>query len=67
MHRFVGNLLVVSTRRGSAGPVAEAIDEESWPEVVGTIAGDDNILIVLRNPTAADALGKKLLQLAGKS
>ncbi len=61
----VGNLLVVGTRRGSAGPVAEAIDEEAWPEVVGTVAGDDTILVVLRSASAAASLGRRLLKAAG--
>ena len=60
----VGNLLVVGTRRGSAGPVAEAIDGESWPEVVGTVAGDDTILIILREEEAARGLAGRLLSLA---
>ena len=63
----VGNLLVVGTRRGSAGPVSEAIDGESWPEIAGTIAGDDTILIVLRNEASASALGRKLLGLSGRT
>src|SRR5207302_5875774 len=37
------NLLVIKTAVGSAQPVAAALDSESWPEVVGTIAGDDAI------------------------
>ncbi|HVI10039.1 MAG TPA: ArgR family transcriptional regulator [Candidatus Binatia bacterium] len=40
------NLLVVKTIIGSAQPVAAALDEQEWDEVVGTIAGDDAILIV---------------------
>src|SRR6202047_4725301 len=40
------NLLVIRTIVGSAQPVAAALDEEEWPESVGTIAGDDTILIV---------------------
>jgi len=40
------NLLVIKTSVGSAQPVAAALDDEEWPEAVGTIAGDDTILIV---------------------
>ncbi len=40
------NLLVLVTRTGSAQPVASGIDYEDWPEVVGTIAGDDTVLII---------------------
>ncbi len=38
------NQLVLCTTGGSAQPVALAIDGEDWPEVVGTIAGDDTVL-----------------------
>jgi transcriptional regulator of arginine metabolism len=54
--RTAQNLLVVKTIVGSAQPVAAALDEEELPEVVGTIAGDDTILIVC--PDKEDA--KKL-------
>jgi len=47
------NLLVLKTSVGSAQPVAAALDEEEWPEAIGTIAGDDTILIVC--PDKADA------------
>src|SRR5215467_4993351 len=44
--RLAQNLLVVKTIVGSAQPVAAALDETDWPELVGTIAGDNTILIV---------------------
>ncbi|HEX8391392.1 MAG TPA: arginine repressor, partial [Longimicrobium sp.] len=40
----VGNLLVLKTLVGGAQPIAVAIDAEGWPEIVGTIGGDDTIL-----------------------
>ncbi len=40
------NLLVLVTATGSAQPIAAGIDYEDWPEVVGTIAGDDTVLII---------------------
>ncbi len=40
------NLLVLITNTGSAQPVAAGIDYEEWPEVLGTIAGDDTVLII---------------------
>jgi len=43
-----GNLLVVRTMTGGAQAVALGIDWEEWPEVLGTVAGDDTILLVLR-------------------
>jgi transcriptional regulator of arginine metabolism len=44
--REAQNLLVVKTAVGSAQPVAVAWDRDSWPEVVGTVAGDDTILVI---------------------
>jgi len=47
------NQLVVKTTVGSAQPVAAAFDEAAWPELVGTIAGDDTILLIARDKKAA--------------
>jgi len=44
--REAENLLVLKTTPGSAQPVAAALDSSEWMELVGTIAGDDTILIV---------------------
>jgi transcriptional regulator of arginine metabolism len=44
--REAENLLVLKTTPGSAQPVAAALDSEGWEEMVGTIAGDDTILII---------------------
>lgn len=40
------NQVVVATVLGGAQPVAAALDRTSWPEVVGTIAGDDTVLVI---------------------
>lgn len=40
------NQVVVGTAMGGAQPVAAALDREGWPEVVGTIAGDDTVLVI---------------------
>ena len=61
----MGNLLVVKTLTGGAQPVAAAIDWEEWAEVVGTIAGDDSILIVLRSPEHLPTITHRLEELAG--
>ena len=45
-----GNLIIVRTLAGGAQAIAEALDWEEWPEVMGTLGGDDSILIVLRDP-----------------
>jgi transcriptional regulator of arginine metabolism len=61
----VGNLLVVKTLTGGAQPVAVAIDWQEWPEVVGTIAGDDQILLILREPGHLKEIVQRLEELAG--
>lgn len=61
----VGNLLVIKTLTGGAQPVAVAIDWEEWPEVVGTIAGDDTILIILRDAQHLEIITSRLEALAG--
>jgi transcriptional regulator of arginine metabolism len=55
--------VVVKTAVGSAQPVAAALDGESWPEVVGTIAGDDAILIVATNNKNAARLAQRIREL----
>lgn len=62
----VGELIVLHTVRSGAQPIAEAIDQEGFEEVLGTIAGDDTILIVTRSADARVALTARLLELAGE-
>ena len=62
----VGELLVLHTVASGAQPIAEAIDQEGFEEVMGTIAGDDTILIVTRSPAARASLTARLLVLAGE-
>ena len=61
----VGELLVLKTIYGGAQPVAEAIDDAGWKDVVGTIGGENTILIVCRSPAAREVLEKRLVRLAG--
>lgn len=63
----VGELIVLHTVRSGAQPIAEAIDQEGFEEVMGTIAGDDTILIVTRSAAARVALTARLLELAEES
>jgi transcriptional regulator of arginine metabolism len=53
------NLLVLKTTVGSAQPVAAALDDEEWPEAVGTVAGDDTILIVCADKKSAARLAAR--------
>lgn len=63
----VGNLLILKTVTGGAQPIAVALDHEEWPEIVGSVAGDDTILLVLRKPAQLDLVRDRLEQLAGVS
>ena len=58
-----GNLVVLKTHPGNASPVARSLDTIGWKEIVGTVAGDDTILIVTANATAARLIKRRLLAL----
>jgi transcriptional regulator of arginine metabolism len=55
----VGPLLVLTTTTGSAGALAAALDHEEWPGILGTIAGDDNLLVIARSGAARLHLAKR--------
>jgi len=57
---FSGNMCVIKTRPGYASAIAYNIDESFFDEILGTIAGDDTILIVLKEGTDRSELAKKL-------
>ena len=61
----VGELVVLRTVPGGAQSVAVALDAETWPDVLGTIAGDDTILIVCRSSGARERLVRRLAAIAG--
>src|ERR1700740_1269881 len=62
--REAQNLLVLKTTPGSAQPVAAGLDAEDWPEVVGTVAGDDTILIIAKDRRAARKVVGRLQELS---
>ena len=51
-----GNLIVIKTITASANAGCEAIDSMKWPEVLGTIAGDNTVLIIGRSPEAIEII-----------
>jgi transcriptional regulator of arginine metabolism len=63
--RQAQQLLVLKTPAGHASSLAEGLDQADWPEVAGTIAGENTILVVARDAKTAAALRKKLLALVG--
>jgi transcriptional regulator of arginine metabolism len=54
------SITVVKTTVGAAGSVAVAIDKAEWPEVVGTISGDDTIFIATQDAAAQQRLVERL-------
>ena len=61
--RVAQNQVVIKTPPGKANSFAVDLDRASWPEVVGTIAGDDTVLVITPDNTAAARLRQKLLKL----
>jgi transcriptional regulator of arginine metabolism len=59
-----GNLLVIRTMTGGAQAVALGIDWEEWPEVLGTIAGVDTILLILRSPDQMETVKERVESIA---
>ena len=54
------NMLVLKTPPGGAQPLAAAVDAEHWKEVVGTLAGDDTVLIIAPSRRACSAIHKRV-------
>ena len=60
--RLAQNLLVLKTPPANANALAAALDQADWPEVVGTLAGDDTVLVVAPDAKIAAALRARLLK-----
>jgi transcriptional regulator of arginine metabolism len=56
----VGPFLVLKTASGSAGAVTEALDQAGWTEIIGTIAGDDTVLVITRNQRLRREIAKRI-------
>ena len=61
--RVAQNLLVLKTSPGHANSLAVALDRAEWPEVVGTIAGDDTVLVIAPDHGTAEKVRKRLIDL----
>jgi transcriptional regulator of arginine metabolism len=59
------NLIVLRTPPGSAMIVAMAIDEAAWPEILGSIGGDDTILVIVRSPEDMPHVKQRFFDLKG--
>jgi transcriptional regulator of arginine metabolism len=58
------NLVVLRTPAGAAQLLASAIDHAGWPAVLGTVGGDDTVLVIARDPAGGEELSQALLRLA---
>ena len=59
--KVIGNLMLVRTTPGNANGVSRVLDEATWPEIEGTVAGDDTILVVCSNATKAKHCRDRLM------
>jgi transcriptional regulator of arginine metabolism len=53
--------------KGAAQTVAAGIDWEEWPEVLGTLAGDDTVLIILRSHKSLESTKARIEKMASRS
>ena len=60
------NLVVLRTPAGAAQFLASVIDHAAWQAVLGTVAGDDTVLVIARDPTGGEDLAHALLRLADR-
>ena len=58
------NLVVLRTPAGAAQLVASAIDHAAWPSILGTVAGDDTVLVITRDPAGGAEVARGLLRIA---
>ena len=59
------NIIVLKTLPGAANAVASTLDYAKWPEIIGTVAGDDNILVVIKPKDAVPRMIKKMEAMIG--
>ncbi|HEV8413456.1 MAG TPA: ArgR family transcriptional regulator [Bryobacteraceae bacterium] len=63
--RVAQNVLVLITPPAHASSVAEALDRAAWPEITGTVAGDNTVLVIAPTARKATGLREKLLRFLG--
>jgi transcriptional regulator of arginine metabolism len=61
--RVAQNLVVLKTSPGNASTLAVSLDRQNDPDIVGTVAGDDTILVITSDHDAADRLRRKILEM----
>jgi transcriptional regulator of arginine metabolism len=63
-YRFAGLLLIIRTLPGSAHAIAAALDRARWPEVVGSIGGDDTVFVATADRASLRRLRERLANLS---
>ena len=61
--REAGLLLVIRTLPGSAHAIAAALDRARWPEVAGSVAGDDTLFVAFTDRTSLGRIRRRLVRL----
>jgi transcriptional regulator of arginine metabolism len=61
--REAENQLVLKTTPGSAQPVAAGLDSSGWKEIIGTIAGDDTILVITESRAICHKLAERIREI----
>lgn len=64
---FSANLVVLRTPPGAAQYFASAIDRAGWTSILGTIAGDDTILVIARDPEGGRQLADEFIEMSSRS
>ncbi len=62
----VSEMIVLRTVPGGAQPIAAALDGEGWSDILGTVGGDDTILIICRSVAARERTTRRLRSMAGE-
>lgn len=61
------NMIVIKAPPGSAMMIASAVDEAGWPEILGTLGGDDTVMIVVRSAEEMPVIKQRFLDLKGSN
>ena len=62
--KLAQNLLVIKTTPGGANSMAVALDQSGWSQIVGTVAGDDTILVITADNATAAEVRRKIIELS---
>ncbi|MFE7060953.1 transcriptional regulator AhrC/ArgR [Sutcliffiella sp. NPDC057660] len=60
---IAGHMIVMKTMPGNANAIGVLIDNLDWPEILGTICGDDTCLVICRTPEQAEELSEKFINM----